>query len=473
MSEINKRKFIERYSKAVNEGYAAIFAGAGLSMSSGYVDWKTLVTPFAEELNLDINNEHDLASVAQYYRNEKRNRTRINQEIIERYSTDKEPNENIKILTRLPIYTFWTTNYDKLLEEGFRLNNKNIDVKVDQHQLTTHRRDRDAVLYKMHGDVNSPSNAVLTKEDYEVYNLKRPLFTTVLQGDLVSKCFLFIGFSFEDPNLDSILSRTRNILGENVGENYWLEKRVQESPDSQESHDEYLIAKTKQKLKINELKRYGIETVLIESYDEITEIFKSIERLNMKRNIFISGSIEKYNNVWDKDKVEKFCFELSKKLIENNYKIYSGFGLGVGSSVINGALEEIYSKKYKQVDEHLILRPFPQNATSKENSNIAWRKYRQEILSNTGVSIFIFGNKNSNGENIPADGIKMEFEIARENNNIIIPIGSTGEMSQVIFEEVKNNIEEYSYLKPYLEILERSFDIETLIETIVKIIENI
>ena len=35
--------FKRAYSKAVKDNYAAIFAGAGLSMSSGFVDWKGLL----------------------------------------------------------------------------------------------------------------------------------------------------------------------------------------------------------------------------------------------------------------------------------------------------------------------------------------------------------------------------------------------------------------------------------------------
>ena len=33
--------FIRKYTQAIREGNAGIFAGAGLSRASGYVDWKT------------------------------------------------------------------------------------------------------------------------------------------------------------------------------------------------------------------------------------------------------------------------------------------------------------------------------------------------------------------------------------------------------------------------------------------------
>jgi len=43
---------------------AAVFAGAGLSMASGYVDWKGLLRNIIQGLGLDPNKEHDLVTLA-------------------------------------------------------------------------------------------------------------------------------------------------------------------------------------------------------------------------------------------------------------------------------------------------------------------------------------------------------------------------------------------------------------------------
>ena len=64
---IQKDVFIKNYLKALNNGDAAVFAGAGLSASSGCVNWKQLLKEIAEELELDIEKESDLVAVAQYY----------------------------------------------------------------------------------------------------------------------------------------------------------------------------------------------------------------------------------------------------------------------------------------------------------------------------------------------------------------------------------------------------------------------
>src|SRR5699024_9062989 len=140
-----------------------------------------------------IDDEHDLTAVAQYVRNQSGTRSSINSAILEAYDQGVQENENVSILTRLPIYTYWTTNYDRLIEDGLREANRNPDVKMDFKQLSNTKKDRDAIVYKMHGDVDHAADAVLTKDDYAKYDLSHPLFRSVLKGDLISKTFLFIG----------------------------------------------------------------------------------------------------------------------------------------------------------------------------------------------------------------------------------------------------------------------------------------
>src|SRR5690554_6688641 len=77
----NQMKFITDFITEINSGDAAIFAGAGLSAASGFVNWKELLRDLADELKLDIEKEHDLISVAQYHFN-KFKRGKINNKII-------------------------------------------------------------------------------------------------------------------------------------------------------------------------------------------------------------------------------------------------------------------------------------------------------------------------------------------------------------------------------------------------------
>src|SRR5690606_15319009 len=123
-----QKAFINSFVTEINNGDAAIFAGAGLSASLGFVNWKGLLKDLAEELNLNIEKEHDLISVAQYHFN-KFKRGKINNKIINEFTTLKEGSENHKILSRIGIDTFWTTNYDQLIERTLESQGKTVEKK--------------------------------------------------------------------------------------------------------------------------------------------------------------------------------------------------------------------------------------------------------------------------------------------------------------------------------------------------------
>lgn len=469
---IQKDTFIKKYTQAIREGNAGIFAGAGLSRASGYVNWKKLLQPLAVEVGLDIEKETDLLSVAQYYRNESGTRVSINEEILNAFNSEVLENKNIEIISRLPISTYWTTNYDKLIEKELEKRNRKVDVKMDSDQLAITLKGRDAVVYKMHGDVEHPAHAVLTKDDYVLYDSKRPLFRTILKGDLISKKLLFIGFSFEDPNFDYILNQIHSLLGENVAEHYCFFRRVQKSDYSKD--EDYGYEKAKQELCVKDLARYGIQTVFVDDYSEITEILQDIEVSVKRNNVFISGSADDYTG-WGRDKAEELARGISEALINSDFKVTSGFGIGIGSSVINGALDEIYRSKYKHTDEYLCLRPFPQGIKDVTERQRVFEKYRKDMIADTGIAIFLFGNKKELTETskvIDAPGCWEEFIIARNNNNIIIPIGSTGFMARKILEEVKANICDYEYLEKYITVLETEKNVDKLIEIVIAIAEE-
>ena len=461
--------FISKYIKAIQNENAAIFAGAGLSSAAGYVSWKELLRETAAELHLDVDKEHDLVALAQFHVNETRSRNQINQQIIEKLSEKAKIGEVHRIIANLPIKTFWTTNYDTLIEDTLKENNKKVDKKIDQTALSINLPNCDAVVYKMHGDIQIPKDAIITKDDYETYNEKRQLFTTALQGDLITKTFLFIGFSFEDPNLNYILSRIRILLGENKRDHYAFFKRPLEKEYS--TKDEFVYAQYKQKHLVEDLKRYSINSIIIDSYEEIPTILKRIEYGINLRNIFISGSANEYGS-WDVSSAHDLIDNLVESLLQKDCKIFSGFGLGIGSFVINSAVQLINSYKYGHLDDYLKINPFPFQLDDKSKADFN-TKYRNNLLEQCRVSIFLFGNKKIEDSVIIADGVIEEFEIAKSKGHYIIPIGSTGFASEQIFSEIETEITKYPYLIEYLDVLKNSKNNSELIAAISNILKSI
>lgn len=437
--------FIDRYVKEIQNYTAAMFIGAGFSMNAGYVDWKSLLSGIAEDLGLDIEKETDLVSLAQYNYNENgQNRGVINHALFEEFTKEKDLDENHKILAKLPISTFWTTNYDSLIEKALRDARKIVDVKYNNSHLSLTIPHRDAVVYKMHGDKSNPNEAILIKDDYEQYYQKHAQFITSLSGDLISKTFLFIGFSFSDPNLDYILSRIRIDYKENNRQHYAIMRNV--SKNDYESEADYDYAKRKQELFMGDLKRYSIKPLMIDEYSEITDILKEISRRLNHNNVFVSGSAYEYSEYSEDEKASTdFIQSLSQRLIQKEFNIISGFGLGVGSAVIYGALQEIYMKNQRINDERLLLRPFPQGIVDDSTRGRLWKEYREDMISRAGVSIFIFGNKYDKDKEttVLADGMKQEFEIAVKQHNLIVPVGCTGYVAHEIWKEIHENLSNY------------------------------
>ncbi|MBN1638098.1 MAG: SIR2 family protein [Ignavibacteriales bacterium] len=458
--------FIEKFSTEILEDNAAVFAGAGLSMSSGFVSWKELLRDIALELNLDIDKENDLIGIAQYHVNENRNRGQLNQRIIEKFTKDARESDAHNILARLPISIYWTTNYDTLIEDSLRRNNKKIDTKISQGNLAINIPKRDAVVYKMHGDVSRSDEAVITKDDYETYNEKRQLFTTILQGDLISKTFIFLGFSFEDPNLNYILSRIRNLLGENKRTHYALFRTVQKKDYAKPEDFEYSLIK--QNLLIEDLKRYSINAVMIENYTDITKTLAAIEFRINKRNVFISGSAEEYGT-WSQNDATQLIEQLTQKLIREDHKIITGFGYGIGSYIINSAVQFIDSAKFSHYDDYLRIRPFAFQLTEGEKK-IFNTKYRTGIISECGISIFLFGNKKNGTDIVNADGVLEEYELSKEKGAIIIPVGTTGYASKLIYDDLFSDLSKCKNLLAFKDILGTSKDINQIVDSIIEII---
>lgn len=480
VNTIDKKDLISIIEQALYTEELAIFAGAGLSVEAGYCNWKTLLQQPAEKLKLDINKEeHDLISLAQFYCN-KNKRSAINELLSNSFPTNRKPTENHKILSELPITTYWTTNYDSLIEDSLKINNKNVSVRRIDKDLQLSYKNYDAVVYKMHGDIQTLSEAVITRDDYEEYGVNsRKLFRDVLEGALLTKTFLFLGFSFSDPNFSFVLSKMRVLLGEHNRPHYYILKRFSE-PDINkiESREEYDIAKKeyeynliKQDLQIEDLGRYGIKICLINSYEEITEILKDILNRYKRKTVFISGSAEEYEKL-GKEKAIEFIRKLSFELVKNGYRVVNGYGLGVGTYIINGITEYCYDNKKSKIEDSLKLMPFPLTAISDDKLRDTWEKYREEMISQCGIAIYMFGNKKIDEKIIKADGVKKEYDIAKSNQLVNIPLAFTGYITEDLYYENSNEIKNILKDKE-IDYITKFYDTNTNVDGIIKIVNRL
>lgn len=432
--------FVNAYVEALHDQNAAVFAGAGLSIPAGIIDWKELLRDIAADVGLDVDKEHDLVTVAQYHLN-KRGRHKINQSLVNEFAARATLTENHKVLASLPIRTFWTTNYDTLIEQALKAAGKTPDVKITTANLTTTAHRRDAVVYKMHGDVSQPDQAVITREDYETYGTTRHLFSTALQGDLVSRTFLFVGFSFSDPNLSYVLGRIRALLGKDVRHHYCLLRRVHRRDFK--TGREFHYARAKQELQVEDLMRYGIIGLVVNDYADYTGIIQRVAKRYRRSRVFISGSAAEYSP-WSEQKGQQLVQDIARQLAANAFGVVSGSGLGIGPHVVNGVLEQLDRDKTRILDERLVLRPFPLGIADPLERKRRWTEYRQQILDEAGIAIFLFGNKRDTaGAVVAADGVEEEFAIAIEKEIAVVPVGCTGHVAKLLHERVSKRFAKY------------------------------
>lgn len=468
MATVDQKQLLLRdYSEAIRNGDAAMFIGAGASRAAGYVDWKGLLKEIAEDLGLDIKRESDLVTLAQFHLNDRKGRDKLNKLLVDEFQESHYPTETHKLIASLPIHTIWTTNYDDLLERAYEEAGKRPDVKRHAEDINFTRGRSDVTVYKMHGDKTRVAEAVLAKDDYETYHPKRELFSIALRGDLTQKTFLFVGVSFTDPNLAYILNRVRQLVTVNGRKHYCL-LRAPKAEDYEGA--DYDAVRFKHFLV--DLERYNIQPVLIGDYAEIPAILLELNRRSHLRNVLVSGSAEDFAPLGETG-FHQLCRALGTALIKNGFNVISGFGLGVGSDVIMGAMQALPRNN----DERLKLWPFPQGVSDVSKREAMWTKYRYHIISEAGICLVVAGNKLENGQVIAAGGVREEANITWESGKTVLPIGATGHVAKKLWDTVKQDPKKYfagTDVSKQLEVLgDSTASVEKLVEAAIDIIKQI
>ena len=433
-------RFIRTFGDKVANGEAGLFVGAGVSRAAGYVDWKGLLVDVAEHLDLDVDREHDLLALAQYHENAVGGRSELSQQLMDAFTQEVQPTVVHEVLARLPIDTVWTTNYDQLLEKAYEAAGRQAEIKLSIENLAQARRGRDVTLYKMHGCVTQPHAAVLTKQDYEVYDVHRRLFTDSLKGDFVEKTLLFLGFSFSDPNVERILSKVREQLGQNLRHHYWITRRPSHSDANGSQEQDYEARKAK--LQSEDLRRYGVQTVWVDDYSHVPLLLRALEAFVTRRGVLVSGAahdpapygLEKLNNL---------SRALGREIVRHEFHLVSGFGIGIAEQTILGAYRAVYENQRPQPADRVRIRPFPGNAPAAQRAQI-YTRHREHLISQVGAVVVLAGNKKSaDGTVIPSNGVEEEVEIALRLGKPIIPIGATGHVAEAIWKEASLSPDKY------------------------------
>jgi Sir2- and TIR-associating SLOG family len=119
---------------------------------------------------------------------------------------------------------------------------------------------------------------------------------------------------------------------------------------------------------------------------------------------------------------------LGSEIIKRGYNLVSGFGLGIAGACIIGAHGQARCERSGRVGQRLRLHPFPQEFKSDAELKQSYTDFRKELINESGATIFIAGNKFDQKTQtiVVADGVLEEFELAKAQSHILIPVPGTG-----------------------------------------------
>lgn len=129
-------------------------------------------------------------------------------------------------LTRLPVQTIFTTNYDELIELSFQGSDRGLRVSRTPEEFVAHQREPERVhLIKLNGSIDVPETTILSRMDFARARRERTEMLARLSQDLRSCAFVFIGFSLTDPNFNLIHDDARLATADDMPLRYVVQGR--------------------------------------------------------------------------------------------------------------------------------------------------------------------------------------------------------------------------------------------------------
>lgn len=311
-------------AQAMRAGKARILIGAGLSMESGLSSWLDLLAPVIREgLGIDLHMYDDLPEVSQFYEDRvPGGRARLVAAVAADVGRPVVPSLVHAALAQLPIAECWTTNFDGVLEQVLP---HHVVVESDS-DLAAATRQRNPILVKMHGSLPStrPTDAqiarvVLTRDDFDNYQVNHPRLWSRLAGGYLSGSMLFLGLSLSDPNMRLLQRLARAAQQTGVDTSSVV---VIKAPEDEQDRLRF-------EPRVSDLARSGVTVLTIASHGELEGVLTRLRSRLRPPRVVVSGST---NSLDDKASaiVLRAAGLLGSKLAERGVAIAHG-GSDVGA----------------------------------------------------------------------------------------------------------------------------------------------
>lgn len=116
----------------------------------------------------------------------------------------------------------YTTNYDNAFEKASN-GLINPSIYADSLNISQINKSGQPYIFKPHGSFTEPNNCIIFKEDYEKLYSKESAAIEKLKSIFAEKAILFLGFSFNDRDINLIFENLNKAF-ENNNKHFILTK---------------------------------------------------------------------------------------------------------------------------------------------------------------------------------------------------------------------------------------------------------
>ena len=223
-------KIKQRLFDFISREEVLLFAGAGMSMYAGYPSGAELARIIFDELPEVYQEQIDFTKNLPKLTDDISNVSGIKKDflfdILEREFLREPKNTSIHtLLAGIPQFkTIITTNYDDLIEKTH--NNIQVIRKSKDYPKVN---PKNQILFKIHGDLEEKESIILTNSDYIKFfseSKEDSIFWNAVKERMSVNHILFIGYSLEDPNVDTIIKKIINQLGNSRKEMFFVSPSI-------------------------------------------------------------------------------------------------------------------------------------------------------------------------------------------------------------------------------------------------------
>lgn len=431
---VTAKELVAKFAEAVAVGDAAVFVGAGTSQGAGLPGWGALIEDACAAANVPASIS-DAPLAAQYIANVD-GEGALHAAIRRKIDLDVLPTDVHGLLSHLPIRDYWTTNYDLLVEQSLDAQHVGYQRVVGEHDYagrpaagTSTKR-----VTKMHGSLafGTPGERswevppVITRSDFERYEEQHPITWTRLRASWLTNSFLFLGLSFDDPNLNLLLKLSRSL------------------PEHIDAPPHYVVFAEKtdpveqrlQQLRVSDLEKSGVNVHMIHSHADLSPLLSQLEVRCRPAHLFVSGSFDA-NGTTDKD---RFATSVAQNIATtlaasepDTRPVVVSFGGPAGQVVSRQFRDALAPSEYRP---ELVRFYYRKAETGDESIPIEHRVGMAIFTERTldDMRAFVFPQVRAMVVISGGDRTGQEAAVAREHGVLVIPVGATGGAAKALWD---------------------------------------